>query len=153
MFTKYQMLLSRTRRALGTAVGFIGEHVKGKKVTEFNALDKLLFGFIWRSGKSDPVSNNPSYFSRVCAKCALKIWNAVELARFKANLNPIVADVNRLKQLPMTARLDNAGSVIRNLQRPEKNQSLQDSYTLFFYIRIYFIRISRLKFGVSLRIF
>ena len=49
--------------------------------------------FIWRSGTSDPVSN-PSYTSRVCAKCALKIWNAVELARFlKANLNPVVADV------------------------------------------------------------
>ena len=46
MFTKYQMLLSRTRRAQGTAVNFVGEHVKDKKVTEFNALDKLLFGFI-----------------------------------------------------------------------------------------------------------
>ena len=48
---------------------------------------------IRRSGTSDPVSN-PSYSSRVCAKHALKIWNAVELALFlKANLNPVVADV------------------------------------------------------------
>ena len=32
--------------------------------------------------------------SRVCAKCELKIWNAVELVRFlKAKLNPVVADV------------------------------------------------------------
>ena len=38
--------------------------------------------------------HNPSYSSRVCAKCALKTWNTIELARFlKANLNPIVADV------------------------------------------------------------
>ena len=28
------------------------------------------------------------------AKCALKIWNAVELARFlKVNLKPVVADI------------------------------------------------------------
>ena len=37
--------------------------------------------FIWRSGTYDPFSN-PSYSSRVCAKCALKIWHAVELVRF-----------------------------------------------------------------------
>ena len=35
--------------------------------------------FIWRSGTSNPVSNNPSYSSRVCVRCALKIWNTVEL--------------------------------------------------------------------------
>ena len=52
MFTKYQMLLSgepkklasivkpMTRRALGiAAVGFVGDHLKDKKVTEFNTLD------------------------------------------------------------------------------------------------------------------
>ena len=55
MFTKYQMLLSgefckpkklasvvmsKTHRALGIAVvGFVGVHLKDKKVTEFNSLD------------------------------------------------------------------------------------------------------------------
>ena len=33
----------KTRRALGIAVvGFVGDHLKDKKVTEFNTLDKLL---------------------------------------------------------------------------------------------------------------
>ena len=79
-----------TRRALGIAVvGFVGDHLKAKRATEFSTLDRLTF--MWRSGTSDPVSN-PSYSSRVCAKCALKFWTAVELARFlKANLNPVVA--------------------------------------------------------------
>ena len=75
----------KTRRALGIAVvGFVGDHLKAERATEFSTLDG-------RSGTSDPVSN-PSYSSRVCAKCALKFWTAVELARFlKANLNPVVA--------------------------------------------------------------
>ena len=60
-------------------------------LTEFNTLDKLLSR---RSGSSDPVSNNPSYSTRVCAKCALKIWNVVEPPCFlKANLNSVLADV------------------------------------------------------------
>ena len=47
-----------------------------------------------RSESSVPVSNSPSYSMRVCAKCALKIWNDVELPCFlKATLNPVIADV------------------------------------------------------------
>ena len=60
-------------------------------LTEFNTLDKLLSR---RSGSSYPVSNNPSYSTRVCAKCALKLWNVVEPPCFlKANLNSVLADV------------------------------------------------------------
>ena len=33
---------TKTRRALGIAVDFVGDHLKDKKVTEFNTLDKLL---------------------------------------------------------------------------------------------------------------
>ena len=65
----------KTRRALGIVVGFVGDHLKDKMLTEFNTLDKLLSQ---RSGSSYPVSNNPSYSTRVCAKCALKLWNVVE---------------------------------------------------------------------------
>ena len=84
-----------TRRAPGIAVDFVSDHLKDKKVTEYQHIGQT---FIWRSGTSDPVSNNPSYSSS--AKCALKDWNALELTRFlKPNLNPVVAD---LKQLPMT---------------------------------------------------
>jgi len=55
----------------------------GKKGVEKRPLDKLLSEDLGLS-----VSNNPNYSSRVCAKCALKIRNAVELVRFlKANLN------------------------------------------------------------------
>ena len=32
----------KTRRALGIAVDFVGDHLKDKKATEFNTLDKLL---------------------------------------------------------------------------------------------------------------
>ena len=52
MFTKYQFrkpsLRSssvdkpKTPRALGIAVDFVGHHLKNKKATEFNTLDKLL---------------------------------------------------------------------------------------------------------------
>ena len=74
------------RCALGIAVDFVGE-----KATEYQHIGQT---FIWWSGTSDPFSNNPSYSFRVCAKCALKIWNVIELACFlKANLNPVVADV------------------------------------------------------------
>ena len=65
----------KTRRALWIVVDFVGDHLKDKKSTKFNTLDKLLSR---RSGSSDPVSNNPSYSTRVCAKCALNIWNVVE---------------------------------------------------------------------------
>ena len=65
----------KTRRALGIVVDFVGDHLKDKKSTKFNTLDKLLSR---RSGSSDAVSNNPSYSMRVCAKCALNIWNVVE---------------------------------------------------------------------------
>ena len=51
----------KTRRAQGIAVDFVGDHLKDKKATEFNTLDKLLSR---RSGSSDPVSNNPSYSTR-----------------------------------------------------------------------------------------
>ena len=81
----------KTHRALRIVVDFVGDHLKDKKSTEFNTLDKLLSR---RSGSSDPVSNNPSYSTRVCAKCVLKIWTVVERPCFlKANLNPVVADV------------------------------------------------------------
>ena len=81
----------KTRRALGIVVDFVGDHLKDKMLTEFNTLDKLLSR---RSGSSYPVSNNPSYSTRVCAKCALKIWNVVEPPCFlKANLNSVLADV------------------------------------------------------------
>ena len=33
---------SKTGRAQGIAVDFVGDHLKDKKVTEFNTLDKLL---------------------------------------------------------------------------------------------------------------
>ena len=103
------------RRALGIVVDFLGDHLKDKMLTEFNTLDKLLSR---RSGSSYPVSNNPSYSTRVCPKCALKIWNVVEPPCFlKANLNSVLAHV---KQLPMTVTLNNVGSVNRNLQRSEK---------------------------------
>ena len=86
-----------TRCAPGIAIDFVSDHLKDKKVTEYQHIGQT---FIWRCGTSDPVSNNPSYSSRVGAKCALKIWNAAELTRFlKPNLNPVVAD---LKQLSMT---------------------------------------------------
>ena len=80
-----------TRRALGIVVDFVGDHLKDKMLTEFNTLDKLLSR---RSGSSYPVFNNPSYSTRVCAKCALKIWNVVEPPCFlKATLNSVLADV------------------------------------------------------------
>ena len=40
MFTKYQM--RETRCALGIAVNFVGDHLKDKKATAFNTMDKLL---------------------------------------------------------------------------------------------------------------
>ena len=61
----------------------------GKKGVEKRPLDKLLSEDLGLH-----LSNNPNYSSRVCAKCALKIRNAVELVRFlKANLNHVVANV------------------------------------------------------------
>ena len=81
----------KTRHALGIVVDVVGDHLRDKKSTEFNTLGKLLSR---RYGSSDPVSYNPSYSTRVCAKCALKIWNVIEVPCFlKANLNPIVANV------------------------------------------------------------
>ena len=81
----------KTPHALGISIDFVGDHLKDKKATEFNTLDN----FYLKS--SDPVSNDPCYSSGVYAKCALKLWNAVELPRFlKANLNPVVADVEAI---------------------------------------------------------
>ena len=61
----------------------------GKKGVEKRPLDKLLSEDLGLH-----LSSNPNYSSRVCAKCALKIRNAVELVRFlKAKLNPVVANV------------------------------------------------------------
>ena len=58
-------------------------------MTEFKTLDKLLSEDL-RLLNSLPIQVIPPE----SARCALKIWNAVELARFlKANLNPVVADV------------------------------------------------------------
>ena len=37
----------KTRRALGIVVDFVGDHLKDKKLTEFNTLDKLFFSKIW----------------------------------------------------------------------------------------------------------
>lgn len=59
-----------------------------KKGVEKQPLDKLL------SGDLGPFLNNSNYFSRVCANCALKIWNTFDLVRFlNMNLNPVIADV------------------------------------------------------------
>ena len=55
----------KTRRALGIVVDIVGDHLKNKKSTEFNTLDKLLSR---RSGSSDPVSNNPQSLCEVCVK-------------------------------------------------------------------------------------
>ena len=83
--------------------------------TEFNTLDKLLSR---RSGSSYPVSNNPSYSTRVCAKCALKIWNVVEPPCFlKANLNSVLADVEATSDDCDTQQRWKRKS---NLQRSEK---------------------------------
>ena len=61
----------------------------GKKGVEKRPLDKLLSEYLGLH-----LSNNQNYSSRVCARCALKIRNAVELVRFlKAKLNPVVANV------------------------------------------------------------
>ena len=68
------------------AVGFVGDPFKGQKGGRIQRIGLTLSEFLGLL--IDPISN-PSYSSRVCAKRALKIWNAVKLARFlKANLNP-----------------------------------------------------------------
>ena len=103
----------KTPCALGISVDFVGDHLKDKKVPEFNTLDNFYLKF------SDYVSNEPCYSSRVCAKCALKIWNAVELPRFlKANLNPVVADVEAISDECETQQRWKRN---QNLQHPEKN--------------------------------
>lgn len=59
--------------------------IPGKKGVEKRPLHELLSEDLGLH-----LSSNPNYSSRVCAKCALKIRNAVELVRFlKANLNPV----------------------------------------------------------------
>ena len=59
--------------------------IPGKKGVEKRPLHELLSEDLGLH-----LCSNPNYSSRVCAKCALKIRNAVELVRFlKANLNPV----------------------------------------------------------------
>ena len=59
------------------------------KGVEKQPLDKLLSGDL-----GPPILNNSNYFSRVCANCALKIWNTFDLVLFlNMNLNPVIADV------------------------------------------------------------
>ena len=73
----------KTHHALGIAVDFVGDHLKNKKTTEFNTLDKLLSDDL---GLLIPFPTI-QVISPESVKCALKIWNAVELPRFlKANL-------------------------------------------------------------------
>ena len=85
----------------------------GKKGVEKRPLDKLLSEDLGLH-----LSNNPNYSSRVCAKCALKIRNAVKLVRFlKANLNHVVANVKetgswkRMSKSPSSAEKPKAARI------------------------------------------
>ena len=96
----------------------------GKKGVEKRPLDKLLSEDLGLH-----VSNNPNYSSRVCAKCALKIRNASELARFlKAELNLVVTNVEetsieyeteqrskRMSKSPSSAEKPKSARMLRTL--------------------------------------
>ena len=77
----------------------MGVHSKYKNATEFTHWTNFYLKFrhpipFPTIQAIRPVFNNPSYSYKVFAKCMLKTWNDVELARsLKAILNPVVANV------------------------------------------------------------
>ena len=90
-------------------------------LTEFNTLDKLLSR---RSGSSYPVSNNPSYSTRVCAKCALKIWNVVEPPCFLADVEATSDDCDTQQRWKHKSKSSTFGKTKTPTAEPESQASV-----------------------------